>query len=160
MVGTITGESAKVWICTHAGSTAPSFGSKTHTLWGMGDFSITLDRGTIEQDLIGTAGNYKDQGSLNVDGSFTIGKLDTQGNSDSLNSILDSTGGNKYFAVSANIGGTLTDATYLKVYLVSCQVTGWDTSVGDADTVTEASVDFITMNPQSITYKGGMISDA
>jgi len=121
---------------------------------------MTFDRGTIEQDLIGAAGNYKDQGSLSVDGSMTLGKLDTQGNAEFLSNILDATGTNKYFAVSANIGGTLTDVTYLKTYFVSCQVTGWDATVGDADTVTEASIDFMTMNPQSITYKGGKISDA
>ncbi|MBE3094088.1 MAG: hypothetical protein IMZ52_03585 [Actinobacteria bacterium] len=134
-------------------------GGKSYTLFGMADFSMTFDRGVIEQDLIGVAGNYKDQGALSIDGSLTISKLDTAANSDFLNNILDGTGINKYFAVSANVGGTLTDDTYLKFVFVSGQVTGWDTTAGDASTITEASIDFITINPQSVTYKGGMISD-
>jgi len=159
--GTVTGEKSKVFVCTHAAGAAPSFTGKTHSLWGMGDFSLTMNRGIVEQDLIGTAGNYKDQGSLSVDGSLTISKLDTQGNAEFLNNVLDGTGTNKYFAVSANIGGAEgADATsYIRAYLVSCQVTGWDTSVGDADTITEASIDFVEINPQSVRYKAGLISD-
>lgn len=156
--GTVTGENAKVWIGTHAAATAPSF-TKTHTLYGMGDFSITLDRGTIEQDLIGAAGNYFDQGSLSVDGSLTMSKFGANANSDALNNILDGTGTNKLFCVSANIGGSLTDATYLKFCFVSAQVTGYDVSIGDADTITEASIDFITLNPQSMKHTGGLTSD-
>lgn len=154
---TVTGESADVWVTTHAAGAAVTF-SKNHTIWGMGDFSLTLDRGMIEQDLIGVAGNYKDQGTLSVDGSLSISKLDAAANSEFLNSILDGTGGNAYFAVSANIGGAGV-TTSLRFILVSCQVTGWDTSVGDADTITTASIDFIGVNPQSLTYKGGLISD-
>jgi len=154
---TVTGENAKVWVGVHAAGAAATF-TKTQSIYGMGDFSITMDRGMIEQDLIGVAGNYKDQGKLSMDGSLTISKLDTHQNSEFLNSILDGTGTNKYFAVSANIGGA-GETTSIRYALVSCQVTGWDTTVGDADTITTASIDFICINPQSITYKGGLISD-
>jgi len=156
----VTGEAVDVLVGTHAAGTAMTWSAtKNHTLWGMGDFSITLDRGMIEQDLIGVAGNYKDQGSLSIDGSLTISKLDAAVNSDFLNSILDGTGTNKYFVVSSNIGGAGV-ATSLRVVMVSCQVTRWDVIVGDADTITTASIDFIAVNPQSVTYAGGKISDA
>ena len=155
---TVTGESIDVMVATHAAGTAVTWtAGDNHTMYGMGDFSITFDRGIIEQDLIGVAGNYKEQGALSVNGSLTISKLDTDSNSDFLNSILDGTGENAYFSVSSNIGGATTS---IVVVLVSCQVTGWDTTIGDADTITTASVDFIGVNPQSLTYAAGVISDA
>jgi hypothetical protein len=157
MAGTVTGENAKVWIGTHAAGATPTW--KAHTLFGMGSFSITFDRGTIEQDLIGVAGNYQDQGSLSVDGAMTLSKFGANANSDALNSIIDGTGTNKLFCVSANVGGSLTDATYLKFCFLSCQVTGYDVAIGDADTISEASIDFIALNPQSMAHRGGLTLD-
>ena len=120
----------------------------------MGSFSITLSRGTVEQELVGVAGNYTAQGSLGVEGSLEISKLDAAGNSDFLNSILDGTGTNKWFAVSANVGGgNATDA--LRFTLASCNVTGWDVSVGNADTITTASIDFVVANPYDLKYRDG-----
>jgi hypothetical protein len=158
LAGTVTGESVIVYIGTHAAGATMTWGAKSNTLYGMGDFSVTFARGIIEQGLIGVAGNYKDQGTLKIDGSLKISKLDTSGNSSFLNSILDGTGTNKFFAVSSNLCGAGDNAS-LRFTLVSCQVTGWDTSIGDADTITEANVKFVEVNPQSITYKGGLVSD-
>jgi len=155
MAGTVTGENAKVWINTHAAGTHPDVGG-THTLYGMGDFSITLDRGKITQDLIGSPGPYEDQGGLSIDGSLTMSKFGANATSKSLDNIIDGTGTTRYFSVSANVGGSLTNATYLKFYFMSCQVTGYDISIGDADTVTEAGIDFIVLNPQDIKHAGGM----
>jgi hypothetical protein len=155
MPGTVTGEDARVMIGTHAAGVAPSVvtaGLKSYVLYGMGDFSVTMDRGTIEQDLIGQPGNYKDQGSLSLDGSMTLSKFAASKNSDALNSILDGTGTNKYFVVSANVGST----NPMKFYFISCQVTGYDVSIGDANTVTEAAIDFIVLNPQDIKHAGGL----
>ena len=51
-------------------------GSKTHSTLGLSDFTITLDRGTVEQELVGEPGNYFLAGSMSVEGSFTAAKLD------------------------------------------------------------------------------------
>ena len=150
MAGTVTGKNAKVWFAAHNGT--PSFTGKSHSTWGLGDFSLTLDRGTVEQDLIGEDGNYFDQGSISVEGSMTAAKFATSGLSDLLDNMLDNDAGTyKYLAVSGTIS-TDTDATYISWYLTSCQVTGYDLSIGDADTITEASVDFMMLNPQDLVY--------
>lgn len=159
MAGTVTGEHAKVWIDSHAGGSAPVFTDKDQSTWGIGDFSLTLDRGTVEQDLIGQRGNYFDQGSLSAEGSLTAAKFATSGLADILDNLLDDDSGTyKYLAISGTIS-TDTDATYLSWFLVSCQVTGYDISIGDADTVTEASIDFTHMLPQSLSYKDPCITD-
>jgi len=54
----------------------------------------------------------------------------------------------------------LTGENYLSWYLVSCQVTGYDISMGDADTITEGSIDFTLMDPSEIKYKEPCITDA
>lgn len=159
MAGTVTGENANVYMETHAAGTLPTFTSKDHTLWGIADFSLTFDRGTVEQDLIGQAGNYFEQGSLSIDGSLTVSKFAESGACDALRNIVDGTGGNKYFAISGNVSDG-TDATYLKWFFVSCQITGYDFSIGDADTVTEASIDFMVLYPSVVEYTSGIISDS
>lgn len=161
MAGTVTGEKANLWFVNHAGGTAPSFTStEDHSFWGASDFSLTLDRGTIEQDLIGQAGNYMDQGSLSLDGSFTMGRFATDDKSYTLDSIIDGTGTNKYIAFSGQVADDEGSTVYLKWYLVSCQITGYDVSIGDADSITEASIDFIVLDPQNIHYNNGKISDS
>ena len=160
MAGTVTGQGANLYFVTHAGGIAPSFTlTENHAFWGASDFSLTLDRGTIEQDLIGQAGNYHDQGSLSMDGSFTVGRFGASGNSYTLDNIVNGTGGNKYVTFSGQIADDVTGTTYLKWFLVSCQITGYDFSIGDADTITEASIDFIVLDPQNIHYSNGKISD-
>jgi len=160
LAGTVTGQGANLYFVTHAGGIAPSFTlTENHAFWGASDFSLTLDRGTIEQDLIGQAGNYHDQGSLSMDGSFTVGRFGASGNSYTLDNIVNGTGGNKYVTFSGQIADDVTGTTYLKWFLVSCQITGYDFSIGDADTITEASIDFIVLDPQNIHYSNGKISD-
>ena len=96
-----------------------------------------------------------------MDGSLTVAKFATSGISDLLLNLVDagSIGNWKYLAISGSVSDA-TDATYLSWFLVSCQVTGYDISMGDADTITEASVDFIVLDPQNIHYNNGKISDS
>lgn len=160
MAGTVTGENANLWFVNHAAGTAPTFtATEDHAFWGASDFSLTIDRGSIEQDLIGQAGNYMDQGSLSMDGSFSMGKFAADTKSYALDSIVDGTGANKYIAFSGQVGDSDATTTYLSWYLVSCQITGYDVSIGDADSITEASIDFIVLDPPSIHYNNGKISD-
>ena len=159
-MATVTGQDANVWITNHAAATLPTFTSTERDTWyGMSDFSLTFDRGSIEHPLIASPGNYYDQGKLSMNGSFTMGRFGSSGNSYALKSIIDGTGTSKYLSVSGNVSDG-TDNTYLKWFLVSCQVTGWDMTIGNADTITEASVDFIVLDPQNIEYTTGLISDS
>lgn len=158
MAGTVTGKNARVWIAAHSGS--PTFTNKDHSAWGIGEFTLTLDRGTVEQNLIGQRGNFFDQGSLSLEGSLTAAKFATSGLADILDNLIDTDAGTyKYLAISGVIS-TDTDATYLSWYLRSCQVTGYDISIGDADTITEASIDFTHLLPQALTYKDPCIMDS
>jgi len=167
MAGTVTGKEANLFFAAHSGgSTLAKISAKLidttniHTGFGVGDFSLTLDRGTVEQELVGEVGNYFDQGSLSTDGSLTITKLGGYGTDDFLTHMVDaqSAGKYKYLAISGCVSDS-TDATYLSWYLVSCQVTGYDISLGDADTITEASIDFTVMDPFKIAYKTPCITD-
>jgi len=161
MAGTVTGENANVWIAAHAGGASVSdYTSKDHATFAISDFSLTMDRGTVEQDLIGLPGNYFDQGKLSMEGSLTQCRFGTSGNADLLASIIDGTGNYQYVTISGQISDDGGGVTYLKWYLVSCQVTGYDFTFGDADTISEASIDFQVLDPQNITYSTGTISDA
>jgi len=157
MAGTVTGENAAIFLQAHAAGSAPTMSaSKLHSFWGMGSFSLTLDRGTVEQDLIGLPGNYFAQGALSMDGSFTLSRFGSSGSSDVLNNIIEGTSTNELIAISGSVGST----SPIHWFLVSCQITGYDVSMGDADTISEASIDFALLDPQNVTYKAGLISDA
>jgi hypothetical protein len=110
--------------------------------------------------LIGQPGNYFDQGALSVDGSLTQCRFGASGNSDLLQSIIDGTGNYEYVTISGQISDDAGGVTYLKWYLVSCQITGFDVTMGDADTITEASIDFTCLDPYNMSYSTGVISDA
>jgi len=167
MAGTVTGRDANLWFAAHSGNSITAdimtkFDAyHTHTAFGIGDFSLTLDRGTVEQDLVGQVGNYFDQGALSADGSLTSVKFATSGVSDFLLNLVDAGAAGKYqyLAISGCVSDA-SDAVYLSWYLVSCQVTGYDISMGDADTITEASIDYTVMDPFKITYSSPCISDA
>lgn len=170
MAGTITGKDANLWFAAHSGGSnldstwhAAKFDNDhTHTAFGVGDFSMTLDRGTVEQDLVGEIGNYFDQGSLSADGSLSAVKFGTSGVADFLLNLLD-TGTDekyKYLAISGCVSPTAGGITYISWYFASCQVTGYDISMGDADTITEASIDFTIIDPYNITYSSPCITDA
>ena len=132
-MGTVRGESAKIAI--YSGST-----HKDHSVWGMSDFSLTFDRGTVEQELVGEKGNWFAVGSLSVDGSYTCCKFAASANCDALTSIANGC----YIKVSGTTGSNLS------WYFTSCQVTGYDVTLGDADTISEASIDFVVMHPYRV----------
>ena len=169
MAGQVTGKDCNLWLVAHSGGatlanqitrlTSSTIGH-THAAFGVGDFTLTLDKGTVEQPLIGEVGNYMDQGSLSVDGSLTAAKFAASGVSDLLLNLVDagSAGSWKYLTFSGSVSDA-TDATYLSWFLVSCQVTGYDITEGDADTITEASVDFTVMDPFAIAYSSPCIMD-
>lgn len=143
-MGTVTGKSATVAIAS--GSTM-----KEQSTWGISDFSLTFDRGTVEQELVGETGNYFDYGALSCEGSFTNCKFAASANCDALTSIVE----------GCNLTVSGTTGSNLSWYLISCQVTSYDVSVGDADTISEVSVDFTILDPYKITIdtSTGHISD-
>ena len=160
MAGTVTGRDANLWFAAHQGGVAPVFTGKTHSEFGIGDFSLTLDKGIVEQELVGEVGNFFTQGSLSMDGSLTSVKFATSGMADFLLNLVGGADPDKYKYLA--ISGAVSDAeagTYLSWYLVSCQVTGYDVSMGDADTITEASIDYTVMDPFNVTYKSPCITD-
>ena len=140
-MGTVTGKDAIIAINAKADST-----------WGLSDFSVTFDKGTVEQELVGELGNYFTYGSLSVNGSYTCCKFAASGNADSLKNLLGDT---TYISISGTTGSNLS------WYFTSCQITGYDVTMGDADTITEASIDWIVMHPNQVTITDatGHVSD-
>jgi hypothetical protein len=136
----LTGEDATIHI-----------GSKSITIFATSDVSLGMDRGVIEQELVGQAGNYFTQGALSIDGSLTNCRFAASGNSDFLDSIVDGT--------VIKISGQLAGSDALKFAFASCQVSGYDVTVGDSSTITEASIDFTVMNPKDVTYDSSKVGD-
>ena len=131
MPETYTGENARITIA-----------GKTHSTLGLSDFTITLSRDTIETELVGEKGNYHQAGSLTVEGSLTATKLAPNAAGVLLESLLNGT--------TVSISGCAGDKS-LRFYFASGLITGFDISVGDANTVTEGSVDFVVLDPHNVT---------
>jgi hypothetical protein len=148
MAATVTGKNANVYI-----GDSSAVPSKGQDIWGISDFSVTFDRGTVEQELIGQPGNYFDQGALSIEGSLTNCRFAASGNAEALLNIVDGSGDNEFFRVSGSIGST----NGLTFYFKSCQVTSYEVTMGDASTITEASIDFQVINPYSCTYSAGHV---
>ena len=146
-MGTVTGTSARVALKAHAAGTAAS-SLDTYTTYAISDFSITLDRGTVEQELIGQIGNYSIFGSLSIEGSYTCCKFGASGSDTALDNLFNKDSTNDYIAISGNTGNS---AAGISWYFQSCQITGYDVSLGDADTITEASIDWVLMHPNQIS---------
>ena len=134
---TYTGKDAAIYI--FSGTTAVA-----DSVFAISDFSLTFDKGVVEQELVGETGNYRVGGSVSVEGSLTHCILD--GSSYLIGALVN---GNRV-RVSGSCG-----TNSLHFYLVSCAVTGFDISIGDADTITEGSVDFQVMTPYQITITDG-----
>jgi len=128
---TYTGDDAAIKIAT-----------RTHATLGLSDFSLTLDRGVVEQELVGETGNFFTAGALSLEGSLTMCKLEDNAGGDLLSAVISGT----KVVVSGSCG---TNSVHF--YFKSCAITGFDISLGDADTITEGSVDFTVMDPQNIT---------
>lgn len=114
---------------------------RKHSVLGMSDFSLTMDRGTVEQELVGEEGNYFLAGSLSIEGSLTACKLDADAATDLLIQCI--TGATCW--LSGSVG-----PKSISFFFVSSMVTGFDISLGDGDTISEGSVDFIVLDPENI----------
>jgi len=120
----------------------------SHSTLALSDFSLTLDKGTVEQELIGEEGNYFVAGSMSAEGSLTSCRL----NSGGIGGLISDMLGNYAVTISGSCG-----ANSLHFYFVSSVVTGFDFSIGDADTITEGSIDFTLLHPykvSSVTHVG------
>ena len=117
-------------------------GDKVHSTLGLSDFSLSFDRGVVEQELVGEAGNYSVGGSLSIDGSLTACKLDHTAAGALLANVISGT--KTWISGSA---GTQS----LHFYFLSCAITGFDLSMGDADTITEGSIDFQVLNKYNVS---------
>lgn len=130
---TYTGQDAAIWIS-----------GQTHTTLAISDFSITFDAGVVEQELVGEIGNYRVAGAVGCELSLTHCKLDANVAPHLLTAVIR---GNDV-KISGNSG-----PNSLHFYLVSCAVGGFDISMGDADTITEGSVDFTVRTPYQLVRK-------
>lgn len=130
---TYTGEDATICI---------SGATDTVDTYGIGDFTVTLDRGIIEQELVGKKGNYFTQGAMSIDGSLTACKLDDTAAGKLLGVLL----GSRTCLISGSAG-----ANNFGFYFKSAMITGFDISIGDAATVTEGGIDFTLMHPYMVS---------
>jgi len=135
---TWTGRNAFLYLGT--GSAA---NRKADSVFAISDFNITLDRGTVEQELVGQAGNYFTQGALSVEGSLTSCKLGSGATGKLLGALVN----NQYL----NISGGVSTRSGLRWHFKSCQITGFDISIGDASTISEGSVDFTVLRPYKVS---------
>ena len=157
--GTVTGRNAVLGIVAHAAGQTPIWAGKAHGTWGIGEFSMTIGRSTVEQSLIGRRGNYFTQGSISLDGSLTAVKFAAAGFNDQLDNLINAGGGQYYISISGTISSD-TDNKYLRFCLASCQITNYEVSIGDADTITELSCDWTEMAPYQITCSvSGLVRD-
>jgi hypothetical protein len=108
--------------------------ASTHSAYAISDLTVTLAKGTVEQELIGELGNYSIAGALTIEGSLTGCKMYSTGLGVLLNALITP---NTNFGISGTCG-----ANGLHFYFKSCQVTGFDFTLGTADDITEGSVDF------------------
>jgi len=104
-----------------------------HGTFAISDFTLTLSKGTVEQELVGEIGNYSIAGSLTAEGSLTGCKMYAAGLGVMLDCLINGTN----FIVSGQCG-----SNSLHFFLKSCQVTGFDFTLGTADDITEGSVDY------------------
>ena len=127
---------------TYRGNDAAiQIGGKTHRIIGISDFTLTLDRGTVEEPLVGELGNYFLAGSLSATGSFTAAKLDNT----AAGTLMHNEVKGDTVWISGSVG-----PNSLSFFFEECLITGYDVTIGDADTVTEASIDFSVKDPQNI----------
>jgi len=135
---TYRGNNAKIVIASAGyGST------QTHSTLAISDVSLTISRGTAEQELVGETGNFFLAGSRSIEGSLTACKLTDTG----LGSILVS---GLIGASNVQISGSVGDNS-LHFYFKSCQITGFDFSIGTADEITEGSIDFTLLYPYKVS---------
>ena len=112
------------------GTFGTEYTTLTQSTIGISDFSITISRGTVEQELVGEIGNYSAAGALSAEGSLTACKLD--------NSLAGYIVGHCISGNMIHVSDSVGDDS-LKFYFVSAMITNFDLSMGDADTISEGS---------------------
>lgn len=133
---TYTGEDATISLYTNAGT------QRTHSDLAISDFSLTIARGTAEQPLVGSKGNYFLAGARSIEGSLTACRI----HNTALGSLIENMIDGNTIRVSGNTG-----TNSLHFYLKSCQVTGFDFSIGPADEITEGTIDFAVLYPYRVS---------
>lgn len=134
---TYRGNDAAIWISGQSDST-----------YALSDFTITLSKGTAEQELLGETGNYFLAGSMSCEGSFGACKMTSSGVGLIIGSLINGV----RVKISGNAG-----ANSLHFYIKSAQITNFNFSIGDADTITAGSFDWTALYPykiSSVTYLG------
>ncbi len=144
--GHITGENASFYISANGSG----YGAGTHATHAVSDFSMNFSRDILEQELIGQAGNYYTYGGLSVDGSFTNCKFGASGAARALYSLVNGT--------HCTISGSLEDGG-IAWHFKSAQITSMDVTLGDSDTIIEASFDWTLLQPYDVTYSNSVIKD-
>jgi len=112
-----------------------------HDVLAISDFSLTLSKGTAEQELIGSKGNFMIAGAMSAEGSLTACKL----HAGAISKLVQNMIGGGMIRVSGSCG-----PNSLYFNLASCQVTGFDFSIGTASDITEGTVDFTSLIPYRI----------
>jgi len=127
---TYTGEDATIWLKYGASDVG---GWLAHSVLAISDFALTISRGTAEQELVGSKGNYSLAGARNVEGSLTSCKLTT----DAVGILVSGMIAGVPTQISGNLG-----ADSLHFYFKSAMITGFDFTIGTADDITEGSLDY------------------
>ena len=146
---TYKGDDAELYI--YANST-----DLTHSTLAISDFSLTIDRGTAEQKLVGETGNLFIAGSRSTEGSLTSCKLHSTAVGYIVSDLIT--------GVAVEISGSC-GTNSLHFYFMSAMITGFDFSIGTADDITEGSLDFTLLFPYKVssvnvnTTGGTQISD-
>jgi hypothetical protein len=158
--GTITGKDARVYFASHntgAGIDWSQKANNSYLSYSLADFSLTFSRDTVTQGFLGTIGTYGAGGALTLEGSFSIYKFG--GGQDMLLKNLVDCGYYQSYTKLLAISGAIStsEAGYLSWYLTSCQLTGYDITIGDTGTLSNASLDFIYLTPVALHYVGGCI---
>lgn len=119
-------------------------GGSFHSAYAISDFSVTLNRGTVTQELVGETGDFSLAGALSAEGSLTACKLGIDSLGIMLESIIDGTPTKRMFFIG-DVG-----AKGFGFNFKECQITGFEISVGDGSTISEGSVDFKVLKPAEI----------
>lgn len=147
-MGKITGKNAYIYLA----KTGQTLKDAADT-WALSDWSISLSKGVVEQELVAKPGNYYTAGALSVEGSFTNCRFAASGNYDMIESIVESS----LLEISGGVNAN--DVASLRWHFHSAQVTSYDVTFGDASTISEASIDWTILNPKDVWYSNPQIRD-
>jgi len=116
----------------------------SHSILAISDFSLTLGKGTAEQELLGSKGNYTIAGAISCEGSLTSCKLDSTGLVKLVQNMIDKS--------KTKISGSC-GPNSLHFDLDDCVLTGFDFSLAGADEIIEGSIDFTHLTPYRISVQ-------